>query len=193
MNGKANPMETERLILREIREKDASLIVGWRSNPEIYQYFALPEAITEKDHLRWYQQDYAKNGDRIDFIAMEKVSMDRIGVFSIKRDGGNPCRCEMGYLLDEKMQKKGYAQEAVKRVMLFAEEVWRCTEAVCSIHENNKASQKLAYRLGFKEVSKKNPFIMYHVSIDRKYFTGGYWKPRIIFNTSGAWFRQVAA
>lgn len=159
-------METERLVLREITEEDTQLIVRWRSDPEICRYFAALETITEDSHLHWFHNDYGRNDLRIDFMAVEKESLERAGVFSIRRDAGNPCRCEIGYLLDKKMRRKGYAQEGVKRIMRFAGEVWNCKEAVCSIHEDNKASRMLVYRLGFKEISRKDSFVMYYVVIN---------------------------
>lgn len=166
MNGKIMPMETRRLVLREIKEEDACLIVKWRSDPEVYQYFLSPKPLTEEEHLNWYFNYYMKDNNRIDFIAIEKDYGKKAGVFSIMRDIKNRYCSEIGYLLDKELQGKGYAQEAVKRLMLFAEKKWKCEEAVFTIHEKNKASQVLACRLGFKETSKKGKFILYHTVLE---------------------------
>lgn len=158
-------LETDRLLLREIRESDASLIVHWRADPEVYQYFLLPRPITKEEHLDWYFNRYMKDRNRIDFIVIEKSSGKEKGLLNIKRDLINMRRSEIGYLLDRSVQGKGYAQEGINRLMIFAKNDWKCEEIIFHIHEENRASQILADRLGYKKIGIKDNFMLYHISL----------------------------
>lgn len=158
---KVKPIETDRLILCEIKEDDTSLIVKWRSDPEVYKYFFSQKPITEEEHSSWYFNLYMKDKDRIDFMAMEKMSKKKIGVFSVKRNKRNLKCSEIGYLLDADAQGKGYAQEAVRTLMHFAKNHWKCEEIILYIHEQNTTSQALAEKLDFKRKSKEGKFILY--------------------------------
>ena len=161
MSGKINPLETERLLLREIRESDASLIVKWRSDPEVYRYFLSPKPITREEHLNWYLGCYKQDLNRIDFMAVEKRSGKESGVFNIKRDLNNTHYAEIGYLLDKHAQGKGYAQEAIKRLMTFAKAEWKCRGILFYIHEENKVSQALAEKLGYAVTGREGKFMIY--------------------------------
>ncbi len=160
MSGKINSLETERLLLREIRETDTSRIVKWRSDPQVYQYFLSPRPITREEHLNWYYNCYKGNSNRIDFIAVEKESGREKGVFNIKRDLSNSQNAEIGYLLDKCAQGKGYAQEVIKRLMAFAKNEWKCEKIIFHIHEENKASQVLAEKLGYAVTGREGKFMI---------------------------------
>lgn len=176
MKEKNKPLETERLVLREIRESDAPILVRWRSVPEVYQYFLSPKPITIEEHLEWYFNCYKEDRNRIDFIAIEKSSGKEAGVFHIKRRLENMQCSEIGYLLDKNAQGKGYAQEGIKRLMFFAGSEWGCKECVFYIHENNRASRILAERLGYVETGRKGSFISYEITLSIGLEGGGQWK-----------------
>lgn len=170
---KIESLETKRLVLREITEEDTLQIVRWRSVPKVYQYFLSPKPITEKEHLNWYINCYKKDFNRIDFIAVEKESGKESGVFSIKRTFDNMQCSEIGYLLDKNAQGKGYAQEGIKRLMIFARDEWECQKAVFYIHENNRASRALADKLGYIERKREGEFMVYSIELEK---TGGGYK-----------------
>lgn len=171
MNDKMRPLETERLVLREIKETDASLIVRLRSEPTVYQYFLSPKPITRESHLKWYYNNYKEDKNRIDFIVIEKGSRDEKGVFNIKRDSNDMCCSEIGYLLDKSARGKGYAQEGIKRLMIFAEKEWKCNKIVFHIHKKNKTSRVLAERLGYTEIKREGDFVVYQINLEN--FEGG--------------------
>lgn len=165
MSEKVKPIETRRLILSEIKEEDTKLIVKWRGVPEVYQYFLSPKPITIDEHLNWYFNKYKEDKNRIDFMAIEKVTREKIGVFSIKRCIDSIQYSEFGYLLDKNAQRKGFAQEAIRELMNFTLENWKCKKAILCIHENNVASQLLANRLGYKEKVRKGKFVLYYADL----------------------------
>ena len=177
MKAKSKPLETERLMLREIRESDAMLLVQWRSVPEIYQYFLSPKPITLEQHLEWYFNCYREDRNRIDFMAVEKVSGQEKGVFHIKRSLDNVQCSEIGYRLDKSAQGKGYAQEGIKRLMVFVKSNWKCKECAFYIHEKNRASRILAERLGYIKSGRKGSFILYGIDLENILGGGGYKLP----------------
>lgn len=196
LNKKIKYLNTERLLLREIRETDTSLIVKWRSDPQVYQYFLSPRPITREEHLNWYYNCYKGNSNRIDFMAVEKESGREKGVFNIKRDFSNSQNAEIGYLLDKCAQGKGYAQEVIRKLMVFAKNEWKCDKIIFLIHEENKASQVLADKLGYAMTGRKGKFMIYQKKLENigKYWGGEGREPlKIISYVSSVNMHQVAA
>lgn len=156
-----NKFVTERLVLREITEKDASQIVTWRKNPEVYQFFRSPHELTYAEHMKWYNQIYSADDTQIHFIAEEKIAKKDIGVFSVRRCQDEKDCVEVNYLLDKDAQGKGYSQEAVLGMIEFAKQKWSVVRVIAEIHEDNQASRKMIERLGFQLVEKKERFLVY--------------------------------
>lgn len=71
-------INTERLTLKEITAQNAPYIVKWRSDPEVYKYFINPHKITLEEHLSWFEDRYANNPNRYDFMAY-RVSEGPLG------------------------------------------------------------------------------------------------------------------
>lgn len=158
---KSDSIITSRLQLREIEECDTDLIVNWRSDPEVYQYFCSPHMITRQEHLQWFHERYMKNPNHISYIATETVSNNSIGVFGISRESELADSVEVSYLLDKSAQGKGYAGEAVLGMLEFAKNQWYSTKAVAEIHKDNHASLKMIQRLSFVEDAMHEDFRIY--------------------------------
>ena len=159
-----NNVSTKRLILREIQACDSEEIVLWRSDSEVYKYFRNSHKITMKEHLEWFENNYKLNDNRIDFICIEKTSGEKIGVFGVVCDP-IPRSVEVNYLLSEKARHKGYAEEAIKELILFSVNKWSVTEITAEIHKDNIPSISLVERIGF-EIKKQNEhFIVYALNV----------------------------
>lgn len=154
-------LATERLFLREITEKDTTLIVKWRSDPEVYRYFLSPHPLTEKEHLDWYENQYLRRANRVEWIAAEKVNGKPVGVFGVKREKVSDTEVEVSYLLAPEFRGKGYASEAVNCILKFALEEWNCCQAAAKIHIDNRESIQFAKGLGFKLAEVTGKFVTY--------------------------------
>ena len=99
-------LHTERMILRGIEEGDASDIVRWRGDSEVYRYFKFPHQITMEEHLNWYQHRYLSNPDRLDWIGVVAEDGRKAGVFGLAMDEDT---AEVSYLLAPETQHRGYA------------------------------------------------------------------------------------
>lgn len=151
-------LESERLILKGITEDDAPEIVEWRSDPEAYKFFRSPHRITMDEHLSWYRNNYLSNNNRFDWICVDKSSGRKIGVFGAVRDGKT---AEVNYLLAPYAQHKGYASEAVKRIIEYVRSELHIKRVVAEIHRDNAPSIALAERTGFTLESESGDFLLY--------------------------------
>lgn len=151
-------IETERLFFRGIIEEDAREIVAWRSDFDVYKYFKNPHKITIEEHLNWYQQNYLHNSNRFDWICIEKVSGQKIGVFGLIR---NEVKAEVNYLLTVDAQHKGYAAEGIMRLVQYAADVWNIHQVIAEIHRNNEPSIAVVKKLGFKVKRTDGDYVIY--------------------------------
>lgn len=153
---KTDPVETTRLLLREITENDAAQIVAWRGDPAIYRFFTIPKELTVEEHLRWYHTGYLSNPERIDFVARRREDDVPVGLYGIKRSGDE---AEISYLTDRRFCRNGYAAEAVYALLQWCGKEWNCSTALAVIHRENADSIRFARRMGFRLVSSQSNFI----------------------------------
>ncbi|GFI30018.1 hypothetical protein IMSAGC013_01405 [Lachnospiraceae bacterium] len=160
MSAKVSNLSTERLFLREITEKDTALIVTFRSDPEVYQYFLSPHPLTEEEHLNWFRTRYLSDDNCMNWAAALKDSGETIGVFGIKRQESEHT-AEVSYILSPEFQGKGYAGEAVEGMIRFASEEWHCRFVSAQIHVENQKSAAFAKGLGFECFGRRGKFELY--------------------------------
>lgn len=153
-------LHTARLTLRGIADEDTPAIVALRSDPNVYKYFVSPHQITEEEHLAWFKNNYIFNEDRIDWIAFDACN-NLVGVFGIKRETKDSKEAEVSYILSPEQYGKGYASEAVIRLIEFCREKWKCTHVTAEVHENNLDSIHFAEKLQFKLEKKTGVFFRY--------------------------------
>lgn len=151
-------IQTERLILRGINESDATEIVEWRSDPQVYKYFKSPHKITIQEHFSWFNNNYLFNEDRMDWMCIEKGTGKKIGVFGVAIDGDI---VELNYLLAPNAQHKGYATEAISAIILHTKEKWPGKKMIAEIHKDNEASSRLIEKQGFQYSSADGNFVIY--------------------------------
>ena len=145
-------LETDRLLLRRFRAGDAAALAAYRSDPDVARYqswdapYPLGDAlafVTETAHLDperegWFQ--YAVEG-RDNGLLLGDVGVNR-------GDGGR--QAELGFTFAPAFQGRGYATEAVGRVVrhLLVEEGLHRVHA--SLDARNERSARLLERLGFR-------------------------------------------
>lgn len=150
-------IRTERLFLREIRDDDTDFIVELRSDPKVYQYFKYPHRLTVEEHEKWYREVYLQNNGIIHWIC-EKDGVG-IGVFAAVRRPGS--QAEVSYLISENHQRKGYAGEALKSIILWVRREWASERILAVIHKDNVASAAFIQSLGFCEADREKDFLKY--------------------------------
>lgn len=163
MSKEVDIIKTERLTLRGITEKDAKDIVRWRSDPEVFRFFKSPHKLTYEEHVNWYRNSYLANDKRYDWLCIEDISNTPIGVFGLNIEND---QAEVNYLLAPEAQHRGYAGEAVKALIHYANDSRGIHTITAEIHIDNLASRKLAEALGFKLRKIENIFAYYDYEVN---------------------------
>ncbi|MEJ2853653.1 MULTISPECIES: GNAT family N-acetyltransferase [unclassified Saccharothrix] len=143
-------LTTERLVLRRFRPEDAPVFSAYRSDPGVARYqsweppvplaaaeeFVREVAVLDPAEPGWFQ--YAVEADGV------LVGDVGVNLHENRRQAG------IGYTIATPHQRKGYASEAVRRVLdhLFTERGLHKVSAECDAR--NEASAKLLARLGFR-------------------------------------------
>jgi len=148
------PFETPRLILRAFRPEDAAAFSAYRSEPEVarFQGWSAPYSLEQAQEFvtemmqavpgtpgQWYQ------------IAMEEKSSGQvIGDVAFHIEANSPQQAILGITLAGAAQGKGYATEAMQRLLQFLFEDLELHRVSAYIDVDNPASYQLVERLGFR-------------------------------------------
>lgn len=156
-------LETERLIIRDLEQKDAK------------QLFKI---VWQKDVIR-FMRDWSENSPSEEsfqgYIEWHQTQKDSTDVYECKRyaitlkgkdmligtvgmgleDTLN--EVEMAYFLDEEYQGKGYATEALTALTDWCMKVSDLDYFILTIDCANEASCKVATRAGFELFEKRTP------------------------------------
>ena len=146
-------METDRLILRKLKEDDAKeAFKNWTSDDNVSKYvrWNTHKNIEEtKEYIKWEinkceQEDYYVWGIVI------KETNELIGVISaFPSDDG---RYEFGYNIAKKYWNNGYTTEALKKALKYLTNEVGIHKYICSHAVENPASGEVMKKAGFKYI-----------------------------------------
>jgi RimJ/RimL family protein N-acetyltransferase len=147
-------LETERLRLRPFETRDVEVFSRYRSDPEVARYqgwdapFSLEQAarfVTEMQSEQpgrpggWYQ------------LAIEvKSTAEMIGDCAFTVLSEDHRQAEIGFTLAREHQGKGYAREAVERLLGYLFSDLRLHRVRANCDPENTASGRLLERLGMR-------------------------------------------
>ena len=147
-------LETKRLILRSFQDSDLESFVSYRSDPAVakYQGWDTPyEVDTASAFIQEMKGKHPGTTGEWYQIAVElKASGDMIGDCAFRVLAQDGQQAEIGFTFARPYQGKGYATEAVTRLLeyLFGELGLRRVRATCDAE--NLASAKLLERIGMR-------------------------------------------
>lgn len=146
-------LETERLRLREIVHRDAQEIFNCFSNNDVTRYYG-QDPLTKVEQAEQFVEFFAKNykekrGIRwgIELIETEEL----IGTIGFNAWSPKHKRAEIGYELQPQYWRKGYATEAVKKVITYGFDNLGLTRIGAVVFLENAASNELLIKLGFEK------------------------------------------
>ncbi len=147
-------LETERLILRMWREADFEAYAGICADPEVMRYlggkpYTRLEAWRHMAYLvgHWHLRGYGH------WAVEEKASGRLIGRLGLQNPEGWP-GFEIGWTLARDSWGKGYATEGARRALEYAFTEMGRGHVISLIHPENRASIRVAERLGEKVEGK---------------------------------------
>jgi len=145
-------LETERLILRQVNESDASEVFFLRSSPEVGKYI-------ERDLQTDIGQSVKFIKDRNVDISQNKVRYWGITLKNNSKLIGTICLwnftegntvAEVGYDLNPEFQKKGIMSEALKAVVSYGFKKLKFSRIEAFTHKENQSSRSLLMKNKFQ-------------------------------------------
>jgi [ribosomal protein S5]-alanine N-acetyltransferase len=144
-------LETERLLLREVKLDDVDEMYRMRTDPEMMRYIPRPLAKSNEDVekiIRMMSQGIAKN-ESINWAITSKGEDKLIGVIGYVRISKESHRGEIGYMLDSLHHGKGIMNEALQTILSYGLEMLKFHTIEGVIDPGNIASEKLLLKNGF--------------------------------------------
>ena len=147
-------LETPRLVLRSFRDDDLPVFVAYRSDPEVARFQAWDAPFPE-ERAREFLKDMRHiipglPGEWYQVAIERKEDGALLGdcAFSVLAEDNH--QAEIGFTLARQYQGKGYATEAVGRLLeyLFDDLGLHRVRAVCDVE--NQPSARLMERLGMR-------------------------------------------
>lgn len=152
--------ESERLLYRPIEISDAEALFELDSNPNVHLYLG-NHPVTSIDEVLGYinsiQQQYITNGIGR-FATVLKETNDVIGWAGIKfitePENNHVNFYDLGYRLQEKHWRKGYALEAAKAWLDYGFNQMNIKKMYASAHVDNLGSNIILQRIGMVQNGK---------------------------------------
>jgi len=143
---------TERLILREPTVNDTASLFDLRSDVEVMKYVPR-EPAKNSDDIRIFMNivvEWHKTKLAVLWAMCERNNpgylLGTIGFW--KFDFGS-CRSEVGYMMNQRYQGKGFMSEAMNRVLTYGFDELNLHSVEARVDEENFASIKVVEKAGF--------------------------------------------
>lgn len=164
-------LETERLILREMRLDDAEALFEMDNNPNVHKYLWQKPVVNIDEvynYINLVRKQYDENGIGR-FSTLLKDTGELIGWTGIKYvndhiENGNTNFYDYGYRLNEKFWNKGYATEASIAWLDYGFNQMKIDKMNAYTHAENGASNHVLKKVGM------------HLIEDYKDNNGDLWK-----------------
>jgi RimJ/RimL family protein N-acetyltransferase len=147
-------IQSDRLILQPIKAEDAEAIFGYRSNAIINQFQGWIPATIDDVH------DFIRNKvsvviDQPDtwfqLVIVKKDNGELIGDIGIHFLESESLQVEIGFTLNCEQHGKGFATEALTRILNFLFRKLNKHRVIASIDPRNEKSIKVVERLGMRK------------------------------------------
>lgn len=147
--------ETERCIIREMTEDDLDAVYKVYAGESVTRY--MEGLYEDKQEELEYTRSYIQNAYRFwgygTWIIERKADHEIIGRVGFNlRDGYE--EAELGFVIMEEEQKKGYAYECCKEVLRIGQKEYEFDKIQALVKEENIPSVNLCHKLGFNFVGK---------------------------------------
>lgn len=142
-------LETDRLILRPLDEKDVDAIYAMRSDADIMRFIREPQNRAESANWVELVSSRWKN-EQIGFCAMIEKSTGKFvgwcGLWELKETG----EIEVGYAVAKEFWEKNLATEAAIEFLNYAFEKLEIEKVVAVARSENTASRRVMEKIGMQ-------------------------------------------
>lgn len=156
-------LQSERLVLRQLRENDIDEVYELRLDRATARY--IPKSLTQTrehalEHIQAVNREIAANKS-INWAITIKNTGELIGLIGLVRIKPSNHRAEIGYILHESHRGQGLMSEALKLILEYAFSTLDFNSVIAVIDPNNLASAKILERHGFKKEAHLRENIRY--------------------------------
>jgi ribosomal-protein-alanine N-acetyltransferase len=145
-------IETDRLILRLLKNKDSKDVFSILSSENITKYYGMfpMKEVSEADQLISRFESSFREDKSIRWGIELKDSEQIIGTCGFHNWNKRHFRAEIGYELKEQFWKNGYAKEAVLAIIDYGFENMELERIEAVTYPENKVSKNMLIKLGFE-------------------------------------------
>lgn len=142
-------IETDRLIIRNLRPGDEAAVFTWAGDPDVARYMIYPLYQSETDGIAWLKEreENADDPDDYDLGIVLKKTGELIGsgglVYHSENDTWN-----MGYNIRKDMWGNGYVAEAMQAIMDEIRKTRKIRAIEAQFAVENYKSQRVMEKLG---------------------------------------------
>ena len=147
------PIETERLILRQINHDDVNELFFLRADEAVMKYIDRPRALSLEDAYKHIElvDTLFKNNEGITWAIALRDTPKMIGYIGIWRINKECHRAEIGYASHPNSWNKGIISEAILPVCDFAFNQMKLHSLEANINPENEGSRKVLEKAGFRK------------------------------------------
>src|SRR5882762_9196544 len=145
-------LQTNRLLLAQVTQKDAAELFSLRSNEKVMQFIDKEGSKTIEEAIAFIQriEDDAAKNDGISWrISLKEDPEKLIGTIGFWRIIKQHYRAEIGYMLQPDLWGKGLMNEALQTVIDFGFTVMQLHSIEAHINPGNAASAGILEKVGF--------------------------------------------
>jgi RimJ/RimL family protein N-acetyltransferase len=146
-------IESERLRIRRFEDSDLAPFMAYRNDPEVARYQSWDSCDEQEARALIREMESAQPGvpgEWFQFAIESKETEDLIGDCALRVDEHEPYRAETGFTLAREYQGRGFASEAVSRLLDYAFDSLGLHRVVAIADCRNAPSVALLERLGLR-------------------------------------------
>jgi RimJ/RimL family protein N-acetyltransferase len=161
-------IESERLRIRRFEDSDLAPFMAYRNDPKVARYQSWDACDEEEARAFIREMGSAQPGvpgEWFQFAIESKETGDLIGDCALRVDEHEPYRAEIGFTLAREYQGRGFASEAVSRLLDYAFNTLGLHRVVAIVDCRNEPSVALLERV---EMRREGHFL------ENVWFKGGW-------------------
>lgn len=157
MTGPQPDLNSDRIILTALRERDQVAIFQLHSDPEVQRYLSRKEPSNQQESLafiRKIQDGVNRRAWCYWGLRLQEDPEHLIGTICLWQFNTEQTEAELGYDLLPTFQKRGLMQEAVETILRFAKDQLHLEKVAATVNTANQSSIRLLVRNNFNWIRK---------------------------------------